>query len=127
MDHILSRPDRVDLGGGRVLRLLSAFEVLEAQREAEELNRRMGLRDRALCNNACLLAKALEKEDRQPMFPGGGAVLEGLTPEEIEALSARWDQFRRSVNPGLDLDDEGLENVKKNSVPTERTACAGGC
>lgn len=127
MDHILSRPDRVDLGGGRVLRLLSAFEVLEAQREAEELNCRMGLRDRALCNNACLLAKALEQEDRQPMFSGGGAVLEGLTPEEIETLSARWDQFRKSVNPGLDLDDEGLENVKKNSVPTERTACAGGC
>ena len=127
MDHILSRPDRVDLGDGRVLRLLSAFEVLEAQREAEELNRRMGLRDRGLCANACLLAKALEKEDRQPMFPDGGAVLEGLTPEEIETLSARWDQFRKSVNPGLDLDGEGLENVKKNSVPTERTACAGGC
>ena len=127
MDHILSRPDRVALGDGRVLRLLSAFEVLEAQREAEELDRRMGLRDRALCNNACLLAKALEREDRQPMFSGGGAVLGGLTPEEIETLSARWDRFRRSVNPGLDLDSEGLENVKKNSVPTEGTACAGGC
>ena len=127
MDHILSRPDRVELGDGRVLRLLSAFEVLEAQREAEELNRRMGLRDRGLCANACLLARALEGEDRQPMFPDGRAVLEGLTPEEIETLSARWDRFRRSVNPGPDLSGEELENVKKNSVTTERTGCAGGC
>lgn len=109
---ILARRDRMSLGNGMNLRLLSAFEVLEAQREAEELA--FGERERALCSNACILARALEKEeDQHPVFSGGEAVLTGLTVEEIETLSARWNQFRRSVNPGLNLDREELENVKK--------------
>ena len=122
---ILARRDRMGLGNGMNLRLLSAFEVLEARREAEELA--FGEREQALCSNACILARALEKEDRHPVFQSGEAVLTGLTVEEIETLSARWNQFRKSVNPGLNLDSEELENVKKNSVTTEATGCGGGC
>ena len=123
---ILARRDRVSLGNGMALRLLSAFEVLEAQREAEELTRSEG--ERALCANACLLARALEQEaDRHPVFHSGAEVLAGLTAEEIGALTARWNQFRKSMNPGLDVQGEELEILKKNSVRTEGTGCAGGC
>ena len=95
------------------LRLLSALEVLQARREAEELA--AGERERALCSNACLLARALERtEDQTPVFDSGGAVLAGLTAEEIAALAARWGQFRRESDPGLDLAQEELEDVKKN-------------
>ena len=41
------------------LRLLSALEVLEARREAAQLAESQG--ERALCSNACLLARALER------------------------------------------------------------------
>ena len=50
--------ERLRLEDGRELRLLSALEVLQARREAEELARNEG--ERALCANACLLARALE-------------------------------------------------------------------
>ena len=45
---------------GTELRLLSALELLEAGREAERLARRE--EEKALCANACLLARALERD-----------------------------------------------------------------
>ena len=121
-ESILAGRDRLSLGNGMELRLLSALEVLQARREAQ------GDRERALCSNACLLARALEdSEGRAPVFADGRAVLSGLTVEEIAALAARWDAFRRESGPGLDLSREELENVKKNSVTTGRDGCAGGC
>ena len=59
---MLERRERLKLEDGRELRLLSALEVLEARREAEGLAR--GEAEAALCANACLLARALER------FPG---------------------------------------------------------
>ena len=109
---ILARKDRVALDNGMELRLLSALEVLQARREAAELA--SGDRERALCSNACLLARALERsEDRTPVFADGRAVLAGLTVEEIAALAGRWAQLRRDQDPGLDLDREELETLKK--------------
>lgn len=123
---ILALRDRESLGNGMALRLLSAFEVLEARREAEELTRQD--RELALCSNACLLARALEQEeDRHPVFHSGEEVLNGLTMEEIEALAARWNRLRKSLDPGLGLRGEELETVKKNSVRTTGTDCGGGC
>ena len=58
---ILARQDRLKLGNGMELRLLSALEVLQARREAAGLVRED--RERALCSNACLLARALEYEE----------------------------------------------------------------
>lgn len=108
---ILAGRDRIGLGDGLDLRLLSALEVLQARREAAELAGEE--RERALCANACLLARALERsEDRSPVFPDGRAVLAGLTVEEIAGLSARWAAFRRESDPGLGLSEEGLEEVK---------------
>ena len=112
------------LKNGMFLRLLSALEVMEAGREAEGLVRED--RERALCANACLLARALEDEGREPLFASGLAVLTGLTVDEIAALAERWDRLHREAGPGLDLSAGELENVKKNSAAAERNGCAGG-
>ena len=123
---ILAQRDRVTLDNGMDLRLLSALEVLQARREAGELVQ--SDRERALCSNACLLARALERTgDHSPVFGSGEAVLAGLTVEEIGALAARWSAFRKEADPGLTLDREALENVKKNSAPTGADGCGGGC
>lgn len=108
------------------LRLLSALEVLQARREASELAGEE--QERALCSNACLLARALERaEDQTPVFADGQAVLAGLTVSEIAALAARWSQFSRQEDPGLDLSREELDSVKKNFVTPRESGCAGGC
>lgn len=123
---ILAGRDRISLENGFDLRLLSALEILQARREAAELA--SDGRERALCSNACLLARALERsEDRSPVFADGRGVLAGLTVEEIASLAARWSAFSRESDPGLDLSQEELEKVKKNSVTTPESGCAGGC
>ena len=123
---ILAQRDRISLDNGMDLRLLSALEVLQARREAEELT--CADRERALCSNACLLARALERtEDRTPVFADGRAVLAGLTMEEIAALAGRWAAFRKEADPGLALSGDELEKAKKNFVPTGQNGCAGGC
>lgn len=110
---ILAGRDRFPLENGMRLRLLSALEVLQARREAAELAQTE--RERALCSNACLLARALEHEQSgEPVFPSGQAALAGLTVEEIASLAARWSAFSRSENPGPEISREGLEKLKKN-------------
>ncbi len=108
---ILAGRDRISLENGFDLRLLSALEVLQARREAEEL---AGAdREQALCSNACLLARALERtEDQEAVFASGRAVLAGLTVEEIGALAARWSVLSRESDPGLDLPAGELDEVK---------------
>ena len=129
MDRLLdflAGPKEMETEDGETLRLLTAMEVLQARREAEELSRREG--ERALCASACLLARALERsETRQPVFASGQEVLSGMTVEEIAALAGRWDAFCRRNDPGLDLGREELEEAKKISVPPDRSDCAGGC
>ena len=123
---ILAQRDRMTLENGMDLRLLSALEVLQARREAEELAN--SERERALCSNACLLARALERtEDHSPVFDSGRAVLAGMTVEEIGVLAAQWGAFRREADPGLTLSEEELEQVQNNSVPTRADGCGGGC
>lgn len=118
--------ERLALEDGTCLRLLSAWEALEAHREAEALAQ--GGKERALCANACLLARALEgTEDHVPVFADGRAVLAGLTVEEIARLAARWSAFSRENDPGPELDGAALEQVKKNSGRTPVSGCAGGC
>ena len=109
---ILARRDRMPLDNGMCLRLLSALEVLEARREAEELSTQD--RERALCSNACLLARALETQEGQPVFSGGREVLAGLRVEEIAALASAWNQFNREENPPLTMRQEQAGDVNKN-------------
>ena len=123
---ILAGRDRMALDNGMNLRLLSALEVLQARREADGLCRSSS--ERALCSNACLLARALEQEEEhKPVFSDGRAVLAGLTVEEIGGLARRWSQLRRESDPGLNVTEEELENVKKNSGATRKNGCGGGC
>ena len=83
---ILAQRERVSLGNGMALRLLSALEVLQARREAGELAGED--RERALCSNACLLARALEREeDKSPVFSDGRAVLAGHPDAEHYKLT----------------------------------------
>lgn len=78
------------------LRLLSARELLEARRESRELA--VDGAEQALCSNACIIARALEREGR-PVFADGKAVLEGLRVEDIARLADQWGQFNRACNP----------------------------
>ena len=89
---------RLEAEGGYTLRLLSARETLEAERESGELAKNG--REKALCANACLLARALEK-DGVPVFSDGGAVLEGLSARKIGDLARRWSEFDRAENPSV--------------------------
>ena len=84
---ILARRDCLTLDNGMRLRLLSALEVLQARREAEE---------------------------GSPIFSGGEAVLAGLRVEEIAALAKTWSQFNREENPALTMGQEEAEALKKN-------------
>lgn len=121
---LLAGPDRLELEDRRQLRLLSAIEVLEARREAEQLAQ--GERERALCSNACLLARALI-QDGQRLFRDGTAVLEGLTVEEIGTLAAQWAQFNRQVNPGPDTQTDLVEELKNVWSTPGRSGCTGAC
>lgn len=95
---ILAEQDRLSLGNGMNLRLLSAWELLDARREARQLAQNP--QEQALCSNACLVARALAVDgEEQFLFADGKQVLEALTAEEIEALAERWDTFRRRSVP----------------------------
>lgn len=118
---LLGGKRRLRVGRGLELRLLSALEVLEARRDAEELAGE-GL-ERALCSNACLLSRALEKGGRA-VFSSGRAVLEGLSVERIGELARRWALFSRRENPSPE-DGEAVERLKK-AWSTRLTRAFGG-
>ena len=117
-------PERTDAGGGRTLRLLSAREVLEARREADALAR--DGRERALCRNACLVARTLERKGK-PVFESGQAALDALRLEDIAALADAWAAFNRSCNPSpLDSERE-IERRKKAWSTRIMSAFSGAC
>ncbi len=121
---LLAGPDQLELEDGRRLRLLSAMEVLEARREADWLAQ--GARERALCSNACLLARALMK-DGQRLFRDGGHVLEELTVEEIGTLAGQWARFNRQVNPGPETGEDRVEELKNVWSTPGKSGCTGAC
>lgn len=121
---LLAGPDQLELEDGRQLRLLSAMEVLEARREADWLAQ--GERERALCSNACLVARALTR-DGQPLFRDGSHVMAQLTVEEIGTLARRWAQFNAQVNPGPDAPSTRVEELKNVWSTPRRRGCTGAC
>ena len=121
---LLSGRRRLKLEDGRSLRLLSAMEVLEARREAEELCRNG--RERALCANACLLARALERDSR-PVFSDGEAALRGMTAGEIARLAGRWARFDQEENPSPSAGEERVDAIKKGWSARVMSAFTGVC
>lgn len=109
---------------GWKLRLLSAAEVLEARREASELA--ADGRERAVCSNACLLARAVERRGK-PVFASGKAALAALRLEEIETLSRQWSQFNEAENPSAAGGQERLETLKKAWSTRLMSALSGAC
>ena len=124
MESLLSRRDRLTLEDGTQLRLLSALEVLEARREGEELAQGEG--ERALCANACLLARALE-ENGKPLFSSGRAVLEHLSAREVANLARLWDELDRAENPSPEDGEEETQPIKKAWSIRLMSAFAGVC
>jgi len=106
------------------LRLLTALEVLQARREAESLMQ--GEREKALCANACLLARALERNE-QPVFESGLAVLETLTPDRIAELARQGAALDRGENPAPEDDEERVRSLKKAWSTRRKRAFAGVC
>ena len=115
---------RIKVDKGMELRLLSALELLEAGREAEELARRG--EEKALCANACLLARALER-DGKPVFSDGEAVLKGLSAGEIGTLAKLWNGLNRTENPSPEDGEERVDALKKALSTRLRRVFAGAC
>lgn len=109
---------------GWTLRLLSAAEVLEARREASELA--ADGKERAVCSNACLLARAVEHRGR-PVFASGKAALAALRLEEIDALSRQWADFNERENPSPTDGQERLDSLKKAWSTRLTSALSGAC
>lgn len=116
-------PDRVKVKEGSV-RLLSAREALDARREGDALAR--DGKERALCRNACLVAKALERRG-QPVFEDGQAVLNALRVEDIARLAAAWADFNRCANPSALDGEEEIQRRKKAWSTRIMSAFSGAC
>ena len=116
-------PDRTRTDEGE-LRLLSAWEVLEARREGDALAR--DGRERALCRNACLIARALERHGK-PVFEDGQAVLDGLRVEDIARLADAWAAFDREHDPSPLDGEEELDRRKKAWSTRVMSAFSGVC
>ena len=116
-------PDRIKVAGGE-LRLLSAREVLEARREGDALAR--DGKERALCRNACLVARALERKGT-PVFEDGQAALDGLRVEDVARLADAWAEFNRACNPSPLDGEEEISQRKKAWSTRVMSAFSGAC
>ena len=121
---LLTGPDRLVLEDGCQLRLLSAFEVLQARAQARDLAGEE--REMALCANACLLAKAVLR-DEKAKFRNGEEVLNQLTVEQINRLAKLWMEFNRQVNPGLGVEEGEADKLKKAWSTRLMSALSGAC
>ena len=91
--RILTASPRQRLPGGVQLRLLTAQEVLEARREATALAGED--RDRALCSNACLVAR------RWMAFYQEEGLGTGLERSRLDQLKKAWSTCRGSAFGGM--------------------------
>lgn len=108
---------------GLTLRVLSAWEVLEARREGRAMEETG--REAALCANACLLARALERKG-EAVFSDGEAVLRALTVAEIAGLARQWAAFSRETDPSP-RDPEAVDSLKKAWSTRLTRAFSGVC
>ncbi len=96
---------------GQPLRLAppAAAAILEARAEALRMAPKEDAR--VLCSNACLLARAVLREEG-PAFRDGAQVLEELTPGEIEFLSDRLARLCQEGDPGVETPGLAAQDYK---------------
>ena len=73
-----------------------------------------------------LLAGALERGG-EPVFSTGGAVLEGLSVEQIASLSRQWSAFNRRENPSPEEGELEVHDLKKAWSTRLMRAFSGAC
>ena len=123
MDSGFFAPGRKKVDGSE-LRLLSAREVMEARREGDALAR--DGRERAVCRNACLIARALERGGK-PVFEDAQAVLDALRLEDIARLAGEWGEFNRACNPSPLDGEQEIQRRKKAWSTRVMSAFSGAC
>ena len=107
---MLTRPRVRKLGGGLTLRLLSAWETLQARQEAHNMEGDDVAR--ALRSNACVVARSLEKGGKA-LFEDGDEVMKRLTASQIGELARLWAEFDREENPAPTDSEERVQALKK--------------
>lgn len=120
---VLDLPRRRALKNGWELRLLSAWEEMEARREGAVLAR--DGKDAALCANAALLSRALLRKGKSA-FENGEAVLKALTAGQIAHLARQWGDFDRECDPAP-WDEKAVDEAKKGWSTRLMSAFAGAC
>ena len=115
---------RKKLSDGSDLRILSALEVLEARREAEEMGGTE--EEQALYSNACLLARAWEKRGK-PCYASAEGILKNLSVSQVQNLAGLWAEFDREENPGFSVHQKRLDALKKVWSMRLRSAFVGVC
>lgn len=123
MRGLLERPEKRSLGKGISLRIMPAREELICRREGEELAGED--RDKALCANACVLARVLYKDNNR-LYQNGEEVLEKMTAGQIDYYTRRWAEFDRECDPGP-WDDVEVERTKKDFGTRLTNVCVGVC
>lgn len=118
-------PEKVLYKDGTRLRLLAAQEVLEARREAWELAGQE--KERALCSNACLVARAVVDRRGKPVYRDGRDVLDRCTPGQIQELARMWAEFDREDGLDFSIGRDRVERLKKGWSACRGSACGGVC
>ena len=116
----------LDMSGGGTLSIREdGLRVyLEARREATALAGED--RDRALCSNACLVARAVVRRGR-PVYGSGEEVLHRLTVGQVETLARRWMAFYQEEGLGTGLERSRLDQLKKAWSTCRGSAFGGMC
>lgn len=86
----------------RRLRLLTAWELLQARAEAERCC--SDAAELGLWQNASLLARAVTRWGRR-RWPDGAAVLKACTPGQIEAMARRYQLMAEHCDPHCGQDE----------------------
>lgn len=101
------------------LRVLTAWELLQARREAKGLEQEA--LEAGLCLNACVLARAASVRGRAA-FSSGQQVLMRLSAETIETLSARYAALSQRQSPSCCGSPEEIAALREDLAqsPYER-------